>query len=108
MPFTDKQVKGLKPKARRYEKPEPGRTGLLMRVSPSGEKVWTFRYRINGRMKRMVFGNFAKMGVAKAHKALSDARDKLEQGIDPGAIIAEQRKAEREAETVETLVEEYL
>jgi integrase len=108
MPFTDKQIAALKPKAGRYEKPEPGRTGLAIRVSPDGDKVWTFRYRLAGEQKRMVFGTYPKIGVAKAHIALADARDKLKRGIDPGALVAEERRAERDAETVSELVGEYL
>jgi integrase len=108
MPFTDKQIAALRPKARRYEKPEPGRTGLWIRVSPKADKTWTFRYRFDGKLKRMVFGRYPKVGVAKAHKALADAREKLEKNIDPGLIVAAERKAERDAETVDELVQEYL
>jgi integrase len=108
MPFTDKQIAALRPKAARYEKPEPGRTGLWIRVTPKAEKSWTFRYRYGGKLKRMVFGHYPKMGVALAHKALADARDALDKNIDPGAVVAEQRKAERDAETVRELVTEYL
>jgi integrase len=108
MPFTDKQIAALKPKAGRYEKPEPGRTGLRIRVSPKGEKRWTFTYRFAGEQKRMLLGHYPRTGVASAHKALGDAREKLKQGIDPGAIVAEERRAEREAETIADLVNEYL
>ena len=108
MPFTDKQIAALKPKAQRYEKKEPGRIGLGIRVTPRGVKTWTFVYRCKGAQKRMVFGTYPKMGVADAHAALADARGKLRDGLDPGAILAEERQAEKEAETVAQLVEEYL
>ena len=108
MPFTDKQIAALKPKAGRYERKEPGRTGLGIRVTPTGLKSWTLVYRLDGQQKRMEFGQYPKIGVARAHAALADAREKLSQGIDPGAIVAEERRAQREAETVDDLVEEYL
>ena len=108
MPFTDRQVSALKPKSQRYEKMEPGRSGLGMRVTPRGQKVWTFRYRVNGEQKRMLFGSYPLMGVASAHKALADAKDKLAAGIDPGAEIAQERAIERNAETVGELADEYI
>lgn len=108
MPFTDKQIAALKPKSGRYEKSEPGRTGLHIRVTAKGGKSWTFLYRFNGAQKRMVLGRYPKLGVAGAHKALGDAREKLKKGIDPGVELAEHRAAEREAETVFELVDEYL
>lgn len=108
MPFTDKQIAGLRPRARRYEKSEPGRSGLHMRVAPNGAKAWVFRYRLDGTHRRMVLGTYPKMGLRQAHVALADARDKLRSGIDPGAVVAEARRAERDAETVADLAAEYL
>lgn len=106
--FTDKQIRALKPKSERYERAEPGRTGLRMRVGPGGEKVWTFLYRFGGVQKRMELGRYPKMGVAAAHVALADARAKLKNHVDPGALVAEERKAERDAETIADLATEYL
>ncbi len=108
MPFTDKQIVALKPKAQRYEKKEPGRTGLGIRVTPRGVKTWTFIYRVNGIQKRMVLGTYPPMGVADAHLALASAKEKLRRGLDPGAIVATERKAERDAETTADLVREYI
>src|SRR5215472_1433654 len=108
MPFTDKQIAALRSKPARYERPEPGRTGLWIRVTPKGEKSWTFRYRLAGKMRRLVFGHYPEMGVAAAHTALAATKQDLEGGMDPAAVIAERRKSERDAETVRELVDEYL
>jgi len=56
MPFTDKQVNAFRPKNARYEVPEPGRTGLSVRISPHGFKSWAYRYRLQGEQKRILFG----------------------------------------------------
>ena len=108
MPFTDRQIAALKPKAQRYEKKEPGRTGLGIRITPRGVKTWTFVYRFNGAQKRMVFGTYPRVGVADAHVALADAKGKLQRDLDPGAIVAEVRRVERDAVTVADLVDEYM
>ena len=108
MPFTDKQISALRPRPTRYERMESGRTGLGMRVTPTGVKTWTFRYRFDGNQRRMVFGTYPAMGVAKAHMALAEARETLRAGTDPGAVVAEARSVERNAETVADLVAEYI
>ena len=108
MPFTDRQIASLKPKSSRYEIPEPGRTGLAIRVTPRGVKTWAFRYRHNGKQKRMVLGSYPMMGLAKANVALADAKNKLREGIDPGALVAEAREAVRNAETVGDVVGRFI
>ncbi len=108
MSFTDRQIAAFKTKSQRYEKMEPARTGLGMRVTPRGIKTWTYRYRFAGEQKRMVFGNYPLMRLSAAHKALADARDKLARGIDPGVEIAQERAAERNAETVAEMADEYI
>ena len=108
MPFTDKQIAALRPKSARYEKKEPGRSGLGIRVGPKGDKSWTFVYRFDEKQRRMVFGHYPRMGVAKAHLALAKAREALRLGTDPGATLAEDRLTERNAERVADLSAEYL
>ena len=108
MPFTDRQIAALKSKNDRYEIREPGRTGLGVRVTPRGEKSWAFMYRFNGKQKRMTLGAYPEMSLSRAHKALADAKDKLRNGIDPGAELAGVREAERNAETVADLAVEYI
>jgi len=108
MPFTDRQVDALKPKNVRYERPEPGRTGLAMRVTPHGEKAWTFRYRYRGQQKRILFGTYPALSLADVRVKLADAKKHLEAGRDPGALLAEERQAVRSAATMEELVRAYL
>ncbi len=108
MSFTDKQISSLKRRTRRYERPEPGRTGLGIRVAPNGVKTWTLRYRLKGEQRRVILGVYPNMGIAAAHGALAHARQQIEQGVDPGTTAAEIRQAERNAETVADLVNEYL
>lgn len=54
--ITDASLKALKPKALRYEKSVE--RGLLLWVYPSGRKSWFMRYRVNGKLERMVLGEF--------------------------------------------------
>jgi integrase len=108
MPFTDRQIASLKPKAARYDRTEPGRSGLRIRVSPGGAKTWCWLFRLGGEQKRVVFGHYPDMSLVAAHKALADAKEKVQAGIDPSIEIAAEREAERNAETIQELADEYL
>lgn len=108
MKFTDKGIAALKAKAERYEVWEPNRTGLGVRVSPAGRKSWVYMYRYQGRPRRMTLGAYPAMGLAKARVKHAKSKELLEKGTDPGTVHVEQRRAERQAETVHDLADEYL
>ena len=108
MRFTDRGIQALKPKAERYEVWEDGRTGLGVRVAPSGRKSFVYMYRFDGKPRRMTLGAYPKIGLADARVLHAKAKQQRERGIDPGAAHIEKRRAERDAETVRELVEEYL
>ena len=108
MRFTDRSIAALKPKAERYEVWEDGRTGLGCRVSPKGRKSWVYMYRFNGKARRMGLGTYPDIGLAKARVNHAGAKEMLAEGADPGAHQTEHKRAERNAETVADLAEEYL
>jgi integrase len=106
--MTDRGIAALKQKAERYEVWEDGRTGLGVRVSPKGRKTWVYMYRHGGKARRMTFGTYPSVGLAKARVRHSRARELLEQGTDPGAQQIEHKRAEGSATTVSDLIDEYL
>ncbi len=108
MKLTDRTIKALKPKTERYEAWESGRTGLGVRVSPAGRKSWIYMYRFDGKPRRMTLGTYPAIGLANARVKHAQAKETLEKGSDPGALHVEKRRAERKAETVQNLVDEYL
>ena len=108
MRLTDREVKSLKPKTKRYVEWEDGRTGLGCRVSPKGRKTFVFMYRFGGKARRMGLGTYPLISLASARVKHSRAREALSKGIDPGALQVAQKQAERNAETVADLIDEYL
>jgi len=108
MRFTDRSIAALKPKAKIYEVWEDGRTGLGVRVSPKGRKSWNYMYRFDGRARRMTLGTYPAVGLANARVKHANAKELLAKGTDPGALHVEKRRTERQAETVQNLVDEYL
>ncbi len=108
MRFTDKGIAALKPKSERYEVWEDGRTGLGVRVAPKGRRSFVHMYRFDGKARRMTLGTYPVVGLASARVKHASAKEQLSKGIDPGAQQIERKRAERNAETVADLIEEYL
>ncbi len=108
MKLTVRGLDALKPKSERYEVWEGGRTGLGVRVSPAGRKSWIYMYRFDGKPRRMTLGTYPSLGLASARVKHAQAKETLEKGQDPGTLHVERRRAERQAETIQNLVDEYL
>jgi integrase len=108
MKFTDKSVSALKAQKLRYEVWEEGRSGFGLRIAPNGRKTWVWMYRFGGKARRMSFGTYPLVGLAQAHVMLAEARRILSEGNDPGAAGQEEKQRNRDAETVNDLVELYL
>jgi integrase len=62
MALSDTRIRGLKPKAQRYEVADAG--GLFVEVQPSGAKVWRYRYRLNGRREKVTIGHYPAIPLA--------------------------------------------
>ena len=108
MKFTDRSINALRPRSERYEVWEDGRTSFGVRVAPSGRKSWIYMYRFNGKARRMTLGVYPQLSLADARVKHAKAKRRLAAGRDPGSEWVEERRAERQAETVQNLVDEYL
>lgn len=84
MSLTDLQIKKLKPLEKRYEVADG--SGLFIRVMPTGHKSWVLRYRFGSEKKprRLTFGGYPDISLAKVHELHAKALQDIEIGIDPG------------------------
>lgn len=82
-PLTIMEVKGLKPRDKRYEVFD-GR-GLLLCVSPAGGKSWRFRYShpITKIRQTYTIGRFPEFTLAEAREQRDELRRMVARGIDP-------------------------
>lgn len=90
MPFTDTQIRNLKPKDKPYKVADF--QGLYVTVATSGSRLWHMKYRIDGREKRLSFGAYPAISLAQARKLRDEARALLAAGEDPGQVKKEEKR----------------
>src|SRR5262249_51521708 len=106
--LTAKQVQHLGPLENRYEVPAGPPTGLYLVIQPSGTKSWALRYRWHGQTRKLTLPEiYPDMGLAQARAEAVLKLDKLEEGIDPAVVQAEEIQKE-EPNTVKSVVDEWL
>lgn len=106
--LTVAQINEAAPEEKPYTLADGG--GLVLQVMPNGSKRWRFRYRFQGKAKMLSMGSLPPTTRAPdlelARKKLAEARNLLEQKIDPSA----ERKAEKQAhaDTFKAVADDWL
>src|SRR5262245_34248420 len=107
--LTDIAIENLKPRAVRYEKPDPGARGLRVVVQPSGRKRFAVRYRnAAGRARKLTLP--AGITLAAARKLAADSLLEVAQGRDPGTAKRHARRSAgaRADDTIERLADQFI
>jgi integrase len=91
MRLTAKAIENAKADSKPYKLADGG--GLCLLISPTGAKLWRWRYRFDGKEKMMAFGEYPFVTLKEARERHFEARQRLADGIDPMV----ERKAEAEA-----------
>ena len=96
MSLTDAAIKA----AKAGEKPRrlADSQGLYLEVAPSGGKWWRWKYRFDGKEKRLALGTYPTVSLTAARKDRDAARDLLRSSIDPGEV----RKREKARRSIST------
>jgi len=81
--LTDKQCKNASCDAGRPRVRLADSGGLYLEVSPSGSKRWFWKYRFDGKEKRLALGGYPDLGLKEARVARDDARKQHQSGADP-------------------------
>ena len=106
IPLSDMKVQKAKSKGKNVTLFDGG--GLFLMVTPTGGKLWRFKYRYNGKQKLLAFGSYPEITLLDARRRRDDARRLLANNVDPGAIRKAQKQAKvEETETVEVIAREW-
>lgn len=81
MALKDMEIRAFLPASTSYRKTDGG--GLYLEVFPNGSKLWRWKFRVNGKEKRLALGAYPRVSLKDARLKRDIERAKLEQGIDP-------------------------
>ncbi len=73
--------------------------GLFLLLTPTGGRLWRFKYRFAGKEKLLSIGTYPDVPLAKARDARDAARRMISQGIDPSVARQQERRAKTLAAT---------
>ena len=90
--LTDLAITRIRPKAGRFDVPDPQVPGLRLTVLPSGVKTWSTRYTFNGRDRRLTLGKYPTIKLADARKLAGRALRDVAAGHDPQLQKVETRR----------------
>lgn len=81
--------------------------GLTFTLSAKGTASWVFRYRLGGKQRELTIGNYPTISLKRARELATEARARVQQGVDVARDKKEQRVALTTAGTVEQLCNEF-
>lgn len=93
MPLSDTSVRQAKPRAKNYRLTDGG--GLYLEVAPNGSRYWRFKYRFDGKEKRLALGVYPTVTLARAREDALSAKRMLHDGIDPQEEKKEKKRVEK-------------
>lgn len=73
MPLSDPKIRSLAPQDRDFKVGDFG--GLYLLVKKTGSRSSRFRFRVHGKEKLMVFGDYPHVGLAKARALRDEAKE---------------------------------
>jgi integrase len=106
IPLSDMKVQKAKSKDKPITLFDGG--GLFLLITPTGGKLWRFKYRFDGKEKKIAFGSYPEISLLDARQRRDEARRQLANGFDPGEIRKVQKQASiQETETFEAIAREW-
>ncbi|MBS0225739.1 MAG: tyrosine-type recombinase/integrase [Proteobacteria bacterium] len=89
--LTISRLNSLQPREKPYRVPDGA--GLCIEITPSGSKLWKYRYRVAGAPRLISLGRFPYLTLEGARRAHFEARSLVLAGTDPVATQRAKRSA---------------
>lgn len=107
MPLNDLQCRHAKPQAKPYKLYDAG--GLYLEVMTNGSKYWRYKYRIDGKEKRLAIGIYPNIPLLEARILHEAARQERKKGFDPVFLkgVRKQAATYDRSQTLETIAREW-
>jgi len=102
--LNESRIRAAKPAEKPYKLFDE--RGLFMLMTPTGGRLWRFRYRHGGVEKLLTLGAYPDVSLKRAREKRDDARRHVADGVDPSAKRQAERKAA--ADTFVAIIDEWL
>jgi integrase len=94
--LTDTAIKRATTGEQDYKMADSG--GLFLLVTKAGGKLWRWKYRFEGKEKKMSFGQYPEVTLAEVRVLHANARRLLVSGVDPMSHRKSEKRAIRESD----------
>lgn len=81
MALTDISIRNAKLAAKDYKIADSG--GLYLQVTPAGGRLWRFKFRFDGKERKLAIGRYPEISLSEARKRRDAAREQIALGNDP-------------------------
>jgi len=107
--MTDRWLRTLEVPATRLEFSDTRQTGLRLRLSPEGSKIFLLRARgLDGRNHAITLGHYPSLSLKEARERAAAQRQLIKDGQDPNATKrAARERADGESVTLAELLDEF-
>ena len=103
--LNDLQIKALKGTGTRYEVTFGG--GLYLDVTPTGSKIWRYRYRLHGQREKVTIGPYPAIGLKDANANYLELASTVAKGKSPAREQVREKQRTDEARTIDELAKLY-
>lgn len=103
--LNDLQIKALKATGKRYE--VAFSNGLYLDVTPTGSKIWRYRYRLHGQREKVTIGPYPGVGLKDANAKYLELAAMVAKGKSPAREQEREKQRANEARTIEDLTTLY-
>lgn len=80
---SDREIKALKPDAKRYSAKDASTKGLFLDIKPTGIKTWLYRYTYDGKQNTHTIGQYPDLSLAEARVFRNELANRLAKGESP-------------------------
>lgn len=107
-PVSDAALRAAKPADKVYKIAAGG--GLYLEVTPTGSKLWRWKYRLQGKENRFAIGRYPDIPLRDAREAAEAARKEVKEGRHPAQQKQQNRllAARDQKNTFEAIAREWV
>jgi len=106
-PLSEAQIRAMEPRATRYSIADGN--GLVLEIMPTGNKIWRFRYTLDGKRQPLTtIGDYKRISLRVARERARKYAEMVATGVSPAATARRDRGAEKRIDLLRDAAELYM